>query len=635
MNADTTSLSPIQRQIVNANVGTTNIIESADIATTMMATFDEISSILKDHAGPYSRFAIITDPLNPLAEPVFTKDGINIVRAIEFISPMQAFIKRMVEYIGVRIEAAAGDGTTSAMIIATGVLNEIVKAFKLNNVKLSYKDLVRLYQEFVTEIDNFYKPYIYTLSTANRTTVNGVDPIVYRIAYAQAYTSSHGDQEIAEAVATMFANASEKAWNYVTFERSRFETDQRITVEIEESDFVSECEIYNRNMLNADLNTNYRRSDVKLLLVNSNVVEGNSYIYEKVMKEVNAALENKTALAIYMPSGMDQITRSKLDTLFLKYPDHQVAMFLYVPEFESKITDLVILSLLAGKDPMLAENKIITLAGVDLEFASRCLKLTSLYKDGKNGIAKRPTEDDRDYPFFGEYINHIRMVIDGLRAQKATHDTHRIINLLQRNHNRLFLSRQITVRIGGNSHDNAAAMDVVTDAVSAVRCALTKGFTFTNNRALYFAIEDYLNAPCDASCEKPSDTKVKNIFGEAFLNAIDQARVATGTHAASPPEFYEKTKSGIAGLVPKKRVVSNDLLTNEIYFVDEFSEYFIKPDTGLDTARYIIQPATIDMTILKRFGEVALRFIQTERVIIPHGVYLKEANKPESEKATE
>ena len=78
----------VGRPIINANVNVTNRIESEDLRKIMMDTFDDIATVLSDHCGPYGQFAMIVNPANKIAEPVFTKDGIGIVRAMEYMSPI-------------------------------------------------------------------------------------------------------------------------------------------------------------------------------------------------------------------------------------------------------------------------------------------------------------------------------------------------------------------------------------------------------------------------------------------------------------------------------------------------------------------------------------------------------------------
>ena len=114
------------KNLVNANIGITNIIEHDEIRSTMMETFIELAEKLKKHCGPFSGTAILTNPDDMMAEPVFTKDGINIVNAISYAAPMQDFVRKQLAYMGARIDRSAGDGTTSSMIIMAYTMSNLL-----------------------------------------------------------------------------------------------------------------------------------------------------------------------------------------------------------------------------------------------------------------------------------------------------------------------------------------------------------------------------------------------------------------------------------------------------------------------------------------------------------------------------
>lgn len=112
------------------NIGMSNRLEKGEMQRIMVETLSDLADVLKDHCGPYGKYAAITSPVNPSAEPIFTKDGINIVRSIDYVSQVQQFIRHTLMYMGSRIESTAGDGTTSAMIIAEVVPSPAVDSIR-------------------------------------------------------------------------------------------------------------------------------------------------------------------------------------------------------------------------------------------------------------------------------------------------------------------------------------------------------------------------------------------------------------------------------------------------------------------------------------------------------------------------
>ena len=111
-------------QVLNAANGMTNCVESDVIRQDLAKVTNEIFVKLSDHYGPYSMFAGI-DPNKPLEDTVFTKDGANIVRSMSYASLQEDWARKIISYVGNNIENEAGDGTTSAMMFACGMLRNM------------------------------------------------------------------------------------------------------------------------------------------------------------------------------------------------------------------------------------------------------------------------------------------------------------------------------------------------------------------------------------------------------------------------------------------------------------------------------------------------------------------------------
>ena len=192
---------------MDVNFGISNRLEKAEFEKMMTETLTDLANVLKDHCGPYGKFSAITSVTDPSAEPVFTKDGINILRAIHYASPVQEFVRHTLMYMGSRVETSAGDGTTSAMIIMAIAMVKLLK--NLKKINCTYQDLVDVYNiSIAKQLDNRYKDMTYTVDYltdkvyerysdwCKKTDKAGINKMVIkRIAYSQAYTSSHGDEE--------------------------------------------------------------------------------------------------------------------------------------------------------------------------------------------------------------------------------------------------------------------------------------------------------------------------------------------------------------------------------------------------------------------------------------------------------
>ena len=283
-----TSMEPnIGHNIVDANIGITNIIAHSDIEGLMMQTFSELEDVLTDHCGPYGKFAMIKDQLDPTAEPVFTKDGINIVRSIEYISPMQNFVRSTIAYIGSRIDMIAGDGTTSSMIIAVAALRSLIKNIKEAGIHFSYKELTDGYDNFLNMVEDKYRQHVWTIDRLAKEARISRNKAIKKIAASQSYTSSHGDGEISNVVAKLFSSLPQEAWNYINVSRERYETEKRVELKYDYSDFsLDRISILHPAMLNSEVDTCYKSNDATLLIVNGPIAD-TTLVYQDLLERIN------------------------------------------------------------------------------------------------------------------------------------------------------------------------------------------------------------------------------------------------------------------------------------------------------------------------------------------------------------
>ena len=192
-----------ERTQILEGFGSNNTINDVEYYTLIRDTARYIYSVLADHCGPYASDALVIqeNPSNMKDKhyAIFTKDGINIVRSIEFISPIQKHIQYLVEYIGLRVESLSHDGTTTSMMLFTKLLeyyfDKIItnektknKAFR-NNLKTeilkNIEDLKLILNENIITVEKLASDFDISYKEALRF-----------VAHNQAMISSKGDVEL-------------------------------------------------------------------------------------------------------------------------------------------------------------------------------------------------------------------------------------------------------------------------------------------------------------------------------------------------------------------------------------------------------------------------------------------------------
>lgn len=610
-----TSMEPnIGHNIVDANIGITNIIAHSDIEGLMMQTFSELEDVLTDHCGPYGKFAMIKDQLDPTAEPVFTKDGINIVRSIEYISPMQNFVRSTIAYIGSRIDMIAGDGTTSSMIIAVAALRSLIKNIKEAGVHFSYKELTDGYDNFLNMVEDKYKHHVWTIDRLAKEARISRNKAIKKIAAAQSYTSSHGDEEISNVVAKLFSSLPQEAWNYINVSRERYETEKRVELKYDYSDFsLDRISILHPAMLNSEVDTCYKSNDATLLIVNGPIAD-TTLVYQDLLERINKITIDDPDLVVICMGCDSNMSTNLINMLHKKDIMKKVCIFTQVNE--TRRMEMRALAILAneGRSAFPPAVNYCVKEHVIVDYKSDgTLSFHKLYQIESNDMITHPWYDDPTRVAYHDFLSMINRFIEIESKEPPSRLREDGIMEAKKLYNKMLLQEKVTVRIGGLAHDNAAILDVLTDCLKASKISLTKGFVFGGNKTLYTVLKEIY--------DEISHLKANPVvfFVKAFMDAI------TVTESA----LFKYTNISFDNMTEDEK---NKLLTGSYDIITKFST-----TSMLDLLHHpvVIQTATIDQNILRRFGEVALKFINTVRIITIGGIYLGDKNKENIKKISQ
>ena len=610
MEINNSGIENVGRPIVNANIGVTNVIESEDIYSIMLDTFLDIVRILSDHCGPYGKFAMITSATNRIAEPVFTKDGIGIVRALEYMSVMQEYVRNTLVYMGSRIETAAGDGTTSSMIICAQGMYSLLKQLLDSKHVYSYTDLEREYKLFVKGIEKLINQRAYTIDKL----LEGVDDeedreaIIYRAAYAQAYTSSHGNDELSRAIATLFSSTPKEAWNYLYIERAKYESDKQYDIVVDESQYTcNNVRIFPGNALTDNMGTARYSVDGKTTIINlcgiapcidDTYIDGHD-IYARIAESITT--DHPDVEEVFICSkDMDANTLNQLNLLFSKHPNTNTVMFL-VDTSDPRLNDIVCMKVLNNN------LQIVTTFEGEYKFEGSDLKIMEgLYE--KSSSKLNPMVGIKDYPMINEMLSNIDKIITQIKSQTANRTLNEQVANLQKLRLKLLVSKRTYFRIGGAAYDVAAATDVVMDAILAVKNSLTKGFCLGGNKDLFMSCVDWAEIN---PCTDQVDRELHEIFANSIKDGILEVFESTVKWF---PENIRPTFDPL---------ISQDIVDHEIIPMEERCTAISDIKCNLDETVFIvpiIQPVSADIEIVKRFGELALKFVRTARIITPGGL---------------
>jgi len=103
-----------------------------DARTKIMAGVDKLTKAVKSTLGASGKCVIYEDALG---RPVITKDGVTVAESVVLIDPVENMGATLIKEAAKNTVKEAGDGTTTATVLAHSLLNLANKAKDQNNIR--------------------------------------------------------------------------------------------------------------------------------------------------------------------------------------------------------------------------------------------------------------------------------------------------------------------------------------------------------------------------------------------------------------------------------------------------------------------------------------------------------------------
>ena len=102
----------------------------------MLRGVDKLANAVKVTLGPAGRNVLIKKPFGP---PIVTKDGVSVAKEINLKDPFEDMGAQMVKEVASKANSVAGDGTTTATVLAQAIYREGVKLVSAGNNPMEIK----------------------------------------------------------------------------------------------------------------------------------------------------------------------------------------------------------------------------------------------------------------------------------------------------------------------------------------------------------------------------------------------------------------------------------------------------------------------------------------------------------------
>ena len=593
--------------------GATNTITGDDFYNTVADTCAQITDVLEDHCGPYATAALIIkdntgSSLKDQHYAIFTNDGINIVRSIEFVSPVQKHVRDMIAYIGSRVDALSHDGTTTAMLFFTLLVENYFTMF-IEDGKKGALSKKKLSQDILTVINKvaseFESEMVLTVSKLVESKgITHLEAIRF-IAYHQSMISSKGDKELTDAIVEVVETLPKELYGMFSVSQSGMETDKRFTVVRDDFDFVLPV-VANIDDMNHLMNSEYLAESCDLLLSEDDIISGNptidiikQYISNGVVdcdlviiaKSIDATLQG-------IISYFNRTSKFKI----IPFP-----MSLYNP-YSSKITILSALMNTASVYPV-AEHIIdktlpYLIRGARVHYKkNRRVYISNLYK--KDGSQYHPSfTDTKRFPPYTVMVNEIKSVIDDYNSGRVRVETDkdraRLTDYVEI-YRRMISADVRNLQLSGMRHDTMADNDVLQDAFGAVLSSIDRGFVF----------DGYLKLFCILSRDKWKNNNIAAAIKDVVYDILSFVHKLHASDDDDNSRFDQQLGIAVNGNARLD-------ITNIYYPVDatiqQTSAHHFKQACSSDI---VIQPADTYRELFRRIIDLLPKLLNTNRVIIP------------------
>ena len=617
--------------------GVTNTITGSEFYNTVAETCAQITNVLSDHCGPYATDALIIqdntkDNLKDSHYAIFTKDGINIVKSIEFISPIQTHIRDLIAYIGGRVDSLSHDRTTTAMLFFTLLVEKYFRLFNNHENKdiLSKKNLSKHILNTINEIEKeFEDSAVLTVDyLVEKFKITHKKAIRY-VAHQQSMLSSKGDKELTNAIVEVVETLPKELYNVFTISQSGIETDKRFTVIYDDFDFVLQVSA-NVDDFNHELNTEYLAEECDILVSEDELIRGNptlDIIFQYIQEiEIGNIKNDLVIIAKKIEGSFNGIINE-----FNKKNKFKIILFsMSIPnQYSSKITILSALLNVASVYPV-AEHIVDSSLPYLIKKAkvhykkNRRLYISNLYK--KDGTQYHPSFNDPNrFVPYTIMVNTLRAVIEEYNSGRLRKETGSDYTRHQdyiEIYRRMISSDIRHVQLSGMRHDTMADRDVICDSLGAVMSSIDHGFVFDGYLKLFRILsgKKWENDPIATILK----SVVKEILSYVHKQHVDK------NNKNSLFEKNLKEALSFGGERLTELNIDINLPESELEKFRERISYYIQYPVDGEPTPYlnidlhpgyndidVIQPADTFRELFKRINDLLPKLLNTNRVIIP------------------
>jgi len=496
---DQNNFQPNSKMVLNANLHKTNAVPFDEFAKIAITTLENINSLLLPLCGPSAiHDLVIYEHLgNEFVSNVFSNDGIHIIGSIEYLSPIQTFITEYIKYIATRVDRAAGDGTSTAIYLATNsiiiALKAVVEARKksqllndIDRVKSTNKASHEIKEKFIKIISDMIAGIDDCVIDLHELGADVRRKLIYRL----AYTTSKGNDKLSRFAVELFDNLPEVLYEQTNYKRAQVETDDDFIIEYPDHDATIAVRPDSNTKFNRELFTELHHDSCDLLIC-PHYLEDLNPLIEYIDSRTQRPL-------IILHNGANDADMVRLTN----HVNHNYITLcnyiIYHPTFQNNPIELLSLLAMASIDVTewntVDDYKNSVIKNVECDIKDMVLYIHNLFeKDHSSPL--HPNYISKKNANYNKLVSELEHKIASFKVSHQQKDITRDITEFTRIYRKMICSKMPVLTIGGSTIEHLANVNVVDDVNGSVSVAMRNGVIIDLIPKLLYVLE----LSCDSS----------------------------------------------------------------------------------------------------------------------------------------
>lgn len=630
-----------------------NTVRAEDTYNDIKSALRDSTDFLRQFCGPFALNAGTVSAAGTALVDNFTKDGVMIYSHLSAGTPVEETARRLIEFVGQRVDRRCHDGTTTSMMTASAMgyhwMAALAPQTRRQRAGMA-KAISQITQNFNETIDKYSFTVQELIEAVQKVKPDvDTDALRRRVFHDTIMTSSKGDVELADKLSVVLESLPEELYGFARITQNNIESDVRFRIDEQNSDFkISGNYAGNFSLTpgNKDMGSRFEFEEADLVISPNALIDNqaettvivswivNQLLPNKEDREVDTPVVDAEGNPVLDPATDKQMIRKSVQKVTVDPPTKLTRpMIILAPKFETtsiraintynslqetgqtKIYpfqyyqnhDLAYSALARAISAVAGEGQYKSLTESLNEFtietslipckfqqAGNTIDLYNLYK--KDGRRFHPFYYDTENRRYHDLIDEMRETIENSSKYHldSTKKTEKFVTDLIYIQRCMICQNILELIVCGTTHELVANFSVVEDAMGSAMSVVEEGIVLSGYQKL---LSDLLTLPEDSEMLSASRDALREVIAATFDISPDDVTK------------YQKTLVEFNGAENKK------FLYNNAFDDEPFAPRDAIAELAEGTSKAIFQPKAGFVEQFSRIEDIISKLVMTYAVL--------------------